>query len=221
MKVNFLFFLIFIVSCGRIDPISQGTLSGLSNEIVSFSPEQLLPGEVSKISQICSAIAQKSTYLNLLENTTGTFSYSDKSCANSNMSVSQDVLYVIQNKTFKVATTGVPFIFSDIETTDVGVMKDICNSLSSLQSPMQSATLGTIWFTTNVPGSDCQATSEYGCIQIERGTQVNGSQFQKTTKEIIRFKLNGDKLGYFTDRKLISSLSCGINQFLVRHAKLK
>lgn len=218
--LSFGLFLIFICSCGmKTSGLESNFL--LSQEAFPFIPQSLSVDETNRIKSICDALSFKENQLSVLEATQYIYSYSEKACTSAGLSSAVDTGVYIQNAQFRVISTNAPFIFPNIETKNIGVMKEICESLSNLTSPMLSASSGAMWFTSFTQGSDCVYDSTHTCIQIERGTSLDGVIYKKTSKEVIRFKTSGDKVGFFTERKLISNISCSDGNTLVRQAVLK
>lgn len=216
--------LILLVACGQVPNQSSGG-EQIGQEIVQYSPQIVVGEDSDRINDICRAIAAKTDQLVILENTQYTFSYAEKSCASGSMSAYSDVRVAIEkpnsNYIFKIIGANSPFIFSNIETKDAGLMKEICDNAQSLTSPMQSGSSGVIWFTSLTRATDCVSSSTHLCMQIERGSLVAGTSYKKNTKEIIKFKISGENQGFFTERKQITTLSCPEGAQLVRHAILK
>lgn len=213
MKKSLVIGMIFIAtSCGKVE-IKGSTGVG---EIKNVSPLVVGESEISIISSICQAIAQKTAALPSYINSSAIFSYSRKSCTDKNFGTASDVNATIQSTSlgFKfVLSGGMDFYFSDVETIDRGSMSQICQQLSSqgsLSSPISFGNEYLFFTTSGISGSDCSALPLENCISIEKGTGDGNGQAKIHTKEWSRYRVQstGGRVGFFTTKKQLTSLGC-------------
>lgn len=195
-------------------------------DIKRFEPIMVTFEDSERIQAICRALSSKEDLLSVLV-TTGaeyTFSYTQKACNESELPTPKNVVTTIQrpdsNYIFK-AKDNVTFGFADVETATKGVMREICQNVGSLMSPMQTSSTGAVWFTTFTPADHCQSDANGMCIHIQRGSAVDSVNYKIHTNEWIKFKLTNDKRGFFMERKLISSANCNSGKTFEKRAVLK
>jgi hypothetical protein len=207
-----IFLVLFATSCGKVE-VTGGTGVG---EIKNVSPLVVGQSELSIISSICQAIAQKTAALPSYINAPATFSYSRKSCSDKTFGTASDVNATIQSTAsgFKfVLSGGVDFYFSDLETTDHGSMSQICQQLSTqgtLTSPINYGSEYIFFTTSGISGADCSPLSLENCIYIEKGSADGSGQAKIHTKEWSRYRVQSytGRVGFFTSKKQLTSLSC-------------
>lgn len=180
------------------------------------------PMTLSRINAICGALLYKESMLNILTSSEYTFAYSQKECSKS-AGIPKNVRVAIQDTgsgyIFKSLTSDA-FGFSNVETANSGLMKEICQNRTALTNPMQTAS-GAIWFSTTPPNADCESENDAYCIQVERGSHHDGNSYMIHTKEWMKVKIIGTNRGFFTDRKVVSTANCGDGQSMERRAILK
>lgn len=195
-------------------------------DIKRFEPVMVTFEDNERIKAICHALSSKEDLLSVLV-TTGTeytFSYTQKGCNESETPTPKNVVATIQRpETAYIFKTkdNAPFGFTDVETATRGVMKEICQNVGNLMSPMQTSSTGAMWFTTFTPVDHCQSDANGMCIHIQRGSAVDNVNYQIHTNEWIKFKLTNDKRGFFVERKLISSANCKGSKTIEKRASLK
>ena len=222
MKLFSIICLFGLVSCAQEQQKAIGTV----NEVRNFEPITVSYEDSAKIQAICGALSSKAEVLDILVNngTEYTFDYSQKGCDDKEPSEIKQVVATIQpsaeNFIFKTKN-GEAFGFSDVETSEKGIMAEICQNNGHLMNPIQTSRSGAIWFTSFPSARDCQSDAYTACMYIQRGTVIEGTQYQIHTNEWVKFKVNGDKRGFFIERKMISSAGCGAGKTLSRQAVLK
>ena len=181
------------------------------------------PMTLSRINAICGALLYKEGMLNILTSSEYTFSYTQKECSKSSASIPGLMRVAIQDTgsgyIFKSLTSNA-FGFSNVETANSGLMKEICQNRTALTNPMQTST-GAIWFSTTPPNADCESENDAYCIQVERGSHHDGTSYMIHTKEWMKVKITGTNRGFFTDRKVVSTANCSDGQSMERRAILK
>jgi hypothetical protein len=225
MKSAYLFIFIFILACGRVELKVGDKLGDFKN----VSPLTLGGQELELLKSICNSISQKTSALPVLVNSSLTFSYSSRSCEDESYSLPVDVLTTIQNS-FNgyrfLKSDGTSFYFSDPETTDSGTMSLFCKQLNetqSLQSPLQAGQEYAFISTTGISSEDCATSVNEVCVEISKGSLDLSGLAKIHTKEWIKFSLdtlNGRK-GFFTSKKLISSIGCPEGKLIGHKANLK
>ncbi len=222
MKLTALLTLLLLsVSCMTEQEAKTGSTTG---EVVRYEPLTPAPEELTRIRSICSALDKKEQLLNVLVNSKYTFSYAQKSCKDNDIEAPSNVEVSLQKSSgqfiFRKAS-GDAFAFSDVETTEMGAMSEICSNLMDLKSPMQTSSSGAIWFTTFTSSKDCESDYNHVCIHIQRGSHSAGYDYKIHTNEWIKFKIRDQREGFFVERKLVSSADCQAGRTVVRRATLK
>ena len=207
-----IFFVLFASSCGRVE-VTGGAGVG---DIKNVSPLVVGQSEISIISSICQAIAQKTAALPSYINAPATFTYSKKGCSDKTFGPASDVNSTIQSTAsgYKfVLSGGIDFYFSDLETTDHGPISQICQQLSTqgtLSSPISYGSEYIFFTTSGISGADCSPLSQESCIYIEKGSADGNGLAKIHTKEWSRYKVQSytGRVGFFTSKKQLTSLSC-------------
>lgn len=181
-----------------------------------------------RVLAICNALSAKESVLNILASSSKqfTFSFAQKNCDSDKMPEAKLVPTVITrsdaNYFFK-SKNGEAFGFNDVETSDSGVMKAICNFGGTLESPLRSAPSSktAVWWTTFTDTKHCQAGFGNLCVHLQTGTSKDGYNYKINTNEWIKFKVMDTNEGFFIERKLISSAGCSKGKTLEMKAVLK
>lgn len=211
--------LLALVSCGGSEAPSNNI--GTTRR---YEPIAVSIGDAQRIQMVCNALSAKQDQINVLANSSYTFSYSEKNCGEETMTESKDVVTRIHRSGsdyfFKKAD-GNNFAFADIETSSSGALAEVCGNLNSLMSPVQTSSTGAIWYTANANSGECQTDASHVCVLIEKGTVADGMDYTIHTTEWIRFSVGALRRGFFTEREMISSASCKNGKTLTRKASLK
>lgn len=224
MKILFSI-LILSLGCGRVEVgNSKGTSLG---SVRTISPVTVNSAEKSQIQSICSAIAQKTTNLAMTANFSYLFNFSQKICGNVTVPA-QDANVLLQSNgaggySFK-NSNGQNFVFPEVETTTTGSMAKICASLTNLQNPIAAGNGNFIWMsTTSTP--NCVSNTNQRCIQLETGipTDATNTSYRIISTEVMKFNIQPSQpnLGFYTDRRFLTNVSCGNNQFSDTSAFMK
>lgn len=225
MKAIMLLSVLLNAACGKVNLPVDTQLSTMN----SITPQLMSVGssEHSKIKEICDAVATKTLTINSLVNTDYIFGGATKQCGDTSFTNIPDstVRLVNQSGGFKFAEGSNLFFFSDVETSDQGVLSTICANLNNLVSPIALSSTNLLYFTAvNLNSSDCLTTPTERCIKIERATKVNtetGFQGKVHTREWIRTRLDQPRVGFYNYRKVISEAGCIEGQYFGRTATLK
>ncbi len=215
--------LVLALGCGRMDigKSSGGTLGAV--RVLNAVPVD--PSELTRLTAICGAIAQKTSTIAALVNTSYVFNYSQKECGNVTVPAQDGNVLLLQSGggySFKTGS-GLDFIFTDVETTNSGSMSKICSSLSGLQNPLAMGNGNYVWISTNST-QNCNPGSNQGCVQLDVGVPTTTTNSYKIiSTEWIKFNLAAapTRQGFFTERRIITNVSCSNNQFSDKTAVLK
>jgi len=224
MKFVLPVFILLVISCGKTEVDDDQRL----NTTNSLEAVKLSSSELKNLREICGAIATKTTTIGALVNTSWVFSGTEKSCTDTVFKETPDstVSLLSLNGSYSFGTPASLFYFSDVETSNEGVLGRICSRISTeLTSPLDPAAVDLLYFTTEkLSASDCPNATEERCIKIERATTVNtekGTKGKVHSREWIRIRVNEPRLGFFTYKKRISIAGCDENLFFGRTATLK
>ncbi|MGE3608200.1 MAG: hypothetical protein AB7I27_01335 [Bacteriovoracaceae bacterium] len=218
--------LFLLMGCGKI---SSTNSSFTLREQRSYSPLIASADVKAELAVICNALAAKVNVLPQVLGSSFVFSLSTKSCEQSQLQAPQDVEVVIQrpvsNYVFKVKSSGLDFIYADVETPTSGQLGELCqryaNTLSPITNPFMLSNGNAVWFSIG-NFSECSPTTAERCVQLETGA-ADGAQFKIHTKEWIKVRTdaNYSRVGFFSQRTTISSSICGINGYTENKAVLK
>ncbi len=189
-----------------------------------FEPATVAPEELSRVKAICDALQVKEERLPAMVSSKFTFSYSEKGCEDADLDEPKNVVVSLQKPDSHyvfVKETGDSFPFSAVETSDEGVMETICSNLASLSNPLQTSSKGAIWFTTFGRSTECASDFNSMCIYLQKGENTSDSNYSIHTEEWIKFKLRDEKVGFFTERKLVSAANCAPGKSIIKKAVLK
>lgn len=185
------------------------------------------PIDNARVWELCKALGNKESRLHLLasSNTAYTFSYAQKGCSETALPVAQDIVVTIKGSypvfTFQPTTNGEYFGPNEVETDNVGVMKEICNYGATLGSPVGQGSTGSIHWTTKATSENCKAQTGTICVYLQRGTAANGQRDLLHTEEWIKFQMTGPQEGFFLERKIKSNIGCKSKETFEIHARLK
>lgn len=221
-KIFILIALLGLASCAGDQPVMDEV-----GETKTFSP--LINYEDNeRVRVICNALSAKEGKLNVLVASAKeyTFSFAQKGCDETKMPAAKDVpTRIMKNSSgyYFNPKNGENFAFSEVETTDVGIMKLICNFPGTLESPIRNTPTSktAIWWSTFTDSSHCQPGFGNLCINIQTGSSKDGYNYSIHTTEWIKFKVMDAEEGFFIERKLISKSGCAKGKTLEMRAKLK
>lgn len=222
--MKFLFVALFMIAgVGCVSEENKTATDG--KEVRNYEPEQVDDTIVARVKTMCNALSYKQDRLKDLVSTEYTFGYSQKGCSNKSSSAPmKDVRVTIAKSgsdySFK-GLNGETFGFPDIETNTVGMMKEICENKDSLMSPMQTSSTGALWFNIYTNKDDCVSEADAFCIQVSRGSVVDGTRYAIHANEWMKVKISGNNKGFFTERKVATTANCGEGQYLVKAAVLR
>jgi len=215
--------LIFFISCMSQEPQNNSNSIG---EVVRFEPLMITVEDNERINAICSALVGKEEILDVLvaAGNEYVFDYGQKGCLESSFPSSKTVTTTIQrsetNYIFKSKNNDV-FGFPDVETSTKGVLAQICANTQDLVSPIQTSSSGAVWFTTFTASEHCQSDVNGICIHLQRGSVMDDFYYKIHTNEWIKFKISNENIGFFAERKLISSAGCSGKGYVEKRAILK
>lgn len=222
--VKFILISLFVIA-GCVSENATKT-DEVGREVRTLDPIEVDPSSLTMahINAICGALIYKESVLSVLTSTEYTFVYSQKDCSKSSIPASKPVTVAIQDigsaYIFK-SVNGEAFGFSNVETSNSGIMKEICQARTTgLTNPMQTPA-GGLSFSLNPSKNDCKSDSDAICIQIDRGPMIDANRFAIQTKDWMKIKISGTNRGFFTERKVVSTANCGEGQSMERRAVLK
>jgi hypothetical protein len=212
---------LLVLSCGRVDPAKNNILGS----VMSFEPAPIGSEDARIIRKICESLKTKESNLSASSSTIFTFGIQDKSCTGS-LSAESSVAVTVDTvgaPKFKRVDNGGSFIFPDVETTDSGIMKDICANTANPVSPIKNSTGVALWFSsTDSQDPDCNSSAAQPCLVIKKGIP-SGDKFEIIGQETLQFQTvsNLGNVGYFLFRKSITNTSCINNDYTEIRATLK
>lgn len=192
-------------------------------EIVSLNSQALSAEESNRLAKICNAIDYKTTLLDT-EDRDFIFNYSQKLCEDEEVRTERVVAKVETMRsrggepvfTFE-RQDGNSYVFDEIETTDTGIVRNICAAIRSTVEPAKNPMLigasakKALWYYT-ASSSDCQPDGNHTCLFLVHGSSEDGVSFKRHTREILKVRVTNDvNLGYFVmrNRKTINGCSKG------------
>lgn len=199
--------LLVFISCGRVSP----GLGSLGQEM-SFKPQALTASESQRLNHLCSTLGSKAALLGQAGAQSYTFSVRKKGCDEASLGASESVLVGLDGTKLRVTGNGLAFTFPDIETNQTGVMKEICGDLASLTNP-QKLENGNIMKVDLKSSAECNPGPKELCLYLETGAP-SGESYKVISREWIRFQMDPTlpRVGFFTERKLKSSVFCGLGK---------
>jgi hypothetical protein len=212
MKVLAILTLITVTtSCGKIN-LQGKTGLGAVREIVS---ENISTSDHVSYDAICQALTTKGLKLDSFRSPQ-TFDVEKKDCEGN----PDTTLPAVQQVNIEPSTSGylfrridnnALFVFPSVETSQFGVMKEICGGAT--QMPIVNGGEAR-WIRTGT-FEDCKAVKNEQCVLVETGSKMeNSTSYRVNTVEYIRFNLDrtSGKYGYYTHRKILASSTCEDNK---------
>jgi hypothetical protein len=211
------------ISCG-----SEYKIGGRSGSSVgatrSLAPVTVSQTERANLTTICNALAQKESQLNTIAGSTFSFQASQSDCEGN--VISSGVLNVVlQNALGEYVfrrSDGVDFIFPNVETTDSGMLAQVCPNVSNISNPIQAGQ-DFLYVSAFEGMSDCPSVSGELCVRVERASAADSSAVVHTV-DIMRVRLpqaNARYAGFFSLRKRLARSFCAQNEFIYQEATIK
>jgi hypothetical protein len=196
--------LLVSISCGKVSP----GIGSLGQEM-RFEPQALSASESQRLNNLCSTLGAKAALLGQAGAQSYTFNVRKKGCDEASLGASESVLVGLDGTKLKVAGNGLAFIFPDIETNQTGVMREICGNLANFSNP-QKLENGNIMRVDLRSSAECNPGLKELCLYLETGAP-NENSYKVISREWIRFQMDSTlpRVGFFTERKLKSSVFCG------------
>ena len=213
--------LFFITACSVkvTPPGGEATKPGTER---TFSPQTVEQGSLlkSQMKNLCDALEEKELSLRDYEaerarlNTT----YVETDCdGKSSAKTNHDVMVVRDGGTFVFQNEGRNFPLPEVETTDSGVMKEICNNLQTLQNPMLAGAgaSSAIEFEIKNGIADCPNNSQNTCLLVMKGriSEMGGSYVVSESTLISFETVRGGRIGFFTYKNVLSYGTCSGNKY--------
>ncbi len=213
--------LVFVTACSvSVSSPGDSKKPGTERGFFPQNVDLVDPTLKGKLKNLCDALEEKEQYLDDYEadrEVLGT-TYLETNCdgkqsakANHDVMVTRDGgTYVFQNATKN-------FPLPEIETTDSGVMKEICNNLATLQNPMVAApgSSTAIEFETKSGISECANNSQNTCLLIMKGRIAeSGDRYVIGESTLVSFQtVRGGRVGFYSYKSVMSYGTCSGNKF--------
>lgn len=224
MKAGLLTLIILAASCGEHKVANQQDRVG---EIRQVTTSAVVGNEKADLDAVCNALTQGQAVLSSSLNGRHTFSALQTDCSGNTIE-NGDVQVTIQSGlsgfVFKRVADGLDFIFPIIETPEVGVLSEICQSRSNLVNPIVDGNDITFFTTGAINPADCRGGAGEICVKVEKAFPQNENSAVVHTKEWLRVRVNSAdarNIGFVTHRKKVTRSFCGINEVLTFSATLK
>lgn len=221
-KILLVLSLFVLVACAPQEPVQETV-----GEQKFFEPITNYEDN-ERVKVICNALSAKEGQLGVLVNSARqyTYTFAQKSCEAAALPDAKDVPVKISrngDNFYFAPKNGEAFGFSNVETTEDGVMKAICNFGGTLESPIKTSANSktAVWWSTFTDASQCQSGFGTMCIHLQTGSTTDGYNYKIHTNEWIKFKVLDENEGFFIERKLLSSAGCAKKKYLEMRAKLK
>ncbi len=222
MKFPILLLALISVSCGKI---SNSGISGVGG-VRELAPLAISTSDAVTFDRICSALTAKDTKLKSSLPNSLVFDVVEKNCDGDTVTFNSQQVRVEASSSgfqFRRQDTNGLFLFPQVETSNAGFMKEICEGSSSM--PATRGTAEAIWVSTGgFTGTDCPNASGELCLVVEYGTkQGTTNTYLIHTVEYVRFNLNSTsgKYGYYTHRKALATNNCDQGENTESEAKLR
>lgn len=223
MKYFLTAFLFIISSCGdykagQFVDTTVGEVKALSNPVLIAGVEK------DNIVSVCNALSQKELVLDSAVNTSHLFSVSQTDCTGKEVSsgnASVTIQKVGQNFIFK-KSDGLDFLFPNLETTNFGLLSEICSNLGELSNPIIGQSEVTFISSLGINPGDCSPAFGEICLKLEKAYS-QGVTAVVHTKEWIRVRTPSVQgfVGFYTYRKKVSRSFCPEGKTISSMATLK
>ncbi len=214
MKILSIIGLFLLVSCGAPTPSNEA--SGGSSR---YAPQPLTTDQMAVLSNICSAVDDKTARLDGVNGSELVFSYKADNCDSIPSIKVHDITVTVdssrdangnENYSFKTSES---FAFKEIETTTTGVVSKMCANVHDISANggkdailLDTAGLKALWFSAT-SSSECQPDDTHQCLSLVYGYKNASGDYDHATRETLKFDMH-DKRGYFISRVKRSSIGC-------------
>lgn len=223
MKFSILFVALLAVSCGKITTSGTAGVGGV-RELV---PVAISTSDAVTYDRICAALTAKDSKLNSSLPNSLVFDVVEKDCDGDTVTFNTQQVRVEASGAgfqFRRQDTNALFLYPNVETSDAGFMKEICDgtakSLPFLRGSSEAVWVSPSGFST----TDCPNAGNEQCMVVEYGTkQGTTNTYVIHTVEYVRFNLlsTSGKYGYFTHRKSLATNNCDQGENTESEAKLR
>ena len=215
--------LLILSSCGKIDVTSTNL-----GQKITFNPQAMSARDVQNVQSICSALSKKETNLSASTAGTYTFGVTTRGCTESGDSAEVLVATSVESAgsgyKFRRNDTSAYFVFQEVETSAVGIMKTLCQNSGTQVDQVKDPVTNVVTTFSTTEIEDCTYKGDEICLLVNKAVP-NGNDFEVVSKEWVKFRVNGTtgkgNLGFWTSRKLMSNTSCALNQTSTTIATLK
>lgn len=208
MKLTFILLTILTISCGKTDMKTGGGVG----QIRELQPLQISVGEQLTYDSICAGLTQKAQRFSSSLPSSLVFDVQEKDCDKKTITFGSQQVKVTSASggyQFERQDSGGSFIFPNAETSDNGVMKEVCSGVQSM--PLVDGTEARWISTTGFSSTECPSASGEQCVLVETGSkQGTTNSYRVHTRELLRFNVNANsgKYGYFSFRKKFADSNC-------------
>lgn len=228
MKLSFVMLaLVCVTACSvKVTPPSgEGSKPGTER---AFNPQTIDPSSEikGKLKNLCDALEEKEIVLDDYESERAKLAatYQESDCdGNMSSKVNHEVMVTREGGAYVFQNEKKNFPLPEIETTDSGVMKEICNNLSTLQNPMQAGAGSStaIEFETKPGISECPHDSQNICLLVLKGRISDiGNSYVINESTLVSFQtVRGGRVGFYTYKNILSYGTCSGNKFRTKNVR--
>jgi hypothetical protein len=221
-KALLLLSLAILVSC---QPDQKPQTQDVLGETRSLDPVRR-PQDNELVSKICTALRAKEGMIGVLMSQQYVFAQSQKSCSESTLSEPKDLstrIKKISGDSYYFEAASGELGFTNVETANDGIMKAICEKDPYyLESPIVDYKANTaLYWTTFTDQERCRSGYDALCIHLQIGTVGQNYSAKIHTNEWIKFKTADTRVGFFTERHLVTNAGCSKKQTREIKAALK
>lgn len=202
-------------------PDGEGTKPGTERR---FSPQTVdevtNPTLKGKLKNLCDALEEKEQVLDDYEAERSVLgaTYQETDCDGKASEITNHELMVTRDSgTYIFQNAKKNFPLTEIETTQSGVMKEICRNMATLQNPMLASpgSSTAIEFEPKNGISECPNNSQNTCLLIMRGrVSDTGDRYVISESALVSFEtVRGGRVGFYSYKSVTAYGTCGGNKF--------
>jgi hypothetical protein len=214
-----IFILLMLAACGKLpDELTDDTRVTRRYEPLTVTHEDQL-----RLRTICNALQHKADRLYYLIGSTYPFDYAEKNCGETDLSQPQQlqVSITLDRSDYIFRTvSGQAFPFPIIETPASGLMREMCDQ-SQLTNPRRLSSGGALWFSLRGNTATCRPDAQHLCLMIEKGSILQGDDFNIHTRESIRFRISDARRGFVVERHVRTRGDCPAGQMMEKKITLR
>lgn len=202
-------------------PSGEETKPGTERNFFPQTVDEITnPSLKGKLSNLCDALEEKEQSLDDYEAERSVLgaTYQETDCDGKALALTNhEVMVTRDGGAYIFQNAKRDFPLTEIETTQSGVMKEICRNIATLENPMLAApgSKTAIEFELKNGITECPSNSQNTCLLILKGkVSETGQRYVVSESTLVSFEtVRGGRIGFYSYKSVSSYGTCSGNKF--------